>query len=132
MKRLSLHTLTVTLVSLAGLIAVAALVIAYLAITTAQGAEGREEHREAVQALIQTRNLAASRSHSIEESCYEQNERNRAAVRTLNDEITGLGGPVSPAQRTQIEETRRFTVLLIEALVPIANCPERVKRETQP
>lgn len=65
-----------------------------------------------------------SRRDSVRSSCREQNERHDSTVKTLD----GLLKAAPDSAQEQIKQTRAFTVILIDTLVPVRNCEERVRQ----
>jgi len=61
-------------------------------------------------------------------NCLDQNGRNRNTIQTLNNLISKL----PPSQLAQAEQSKEFTILLINALVPIRNCQQVAKQSVQP
>lgn len=61
-------------------------------------------------------------------NCLDQNARNRGTKRTLNDLISKL----PPEDQVQAQQTKFFTIVLINALVPIHNCKEVAQQSVQP
>lgn len=80
---------------------------------------------------IRTEEIQASRKNSILISCEEQNTRNENSISTLDDLLT-KGNFLSHAETMQIEQTKTFTILLINALAPKQDCVQRVKKFTKP
>lgn len=80
---------------------------------------------------IRTEEIQSSRKNSILISCEEQNTRNENSIFTLDD-LLSRGKFVSQAETMQIEQTKTFTILLINALAPKQNCAQRVKKFTKP
>lgn len=80
---------------------------------------------------IRTEEIQASRKNSILISCEEQNIRNENSISTLDD-LLSRGKFVSQSETMQIEQTKTFTILLINALAPKQNCAQRVKKFTKP
>lgn len=81
-------------------------------------ATGIDQQRLAAAAKSQSENIQTERAESIRVSCYEQNSRNRLAVKRLRS-ITE--NPVAI----------RRTVLLIDALVPVRNCVELAEKRVR-
>lgn len=80
---------------------------------------------------VRTEEIQSSRKNSILISCEEQNMRNENSISTLND-LLFKNKIISIQQKNQIEQTKTFTILLINALAPRQNCAMRVKRFTKP
>lgn len=68
--------------------------------------------------------IQQSRRDSVLISCREQNSRHDNTVKTLD----GLISSSPPERKTQARQSRAFTVLLIDALVPKRNCQQRVRQ----
>lgn len=66
------------------------------------------------------------RADSIRRACIEQNARHDATVATLDRLLAERMNEVPPARRAQLRDSRRFTVLLIDALAPKRDCSARV------
>lgn len=80
---------------------------------------------------IRTQEIQASRKNSILISCEEQNIRNENSISTLDD-LFAKSKFISKAGTVQIEQTKTFTILLINALAPKQDCAQRVKKFTKP
>lgn len=61
-------------------------------------------------------------------ACLEQNARNVKTITTLDKQINKiLNDPkVSDQRKARLKESRRFTVLLINALAPVKDCKDLV------
>jgi len=69
--------------------------------------------------------IEASRTADAERSCYETDKHNSATIRVLSTKLAAKtkGVVLTPAQRIQLEETKIFVILLIDALEPYrSNC----------
>lgn len=62
--------------------------------------------------LIQT-----SRYDATKRSCLEQNERHDGTIKTLDEQLK-VAVALRPKQAKEIQQSRSFTVLLIDALAP--------------
>jgi hypothetical protein len=80
---------------------------------------------------IRVKEIQASRKNSILISCEEQNSRNENSISTLNN-LLSKKLIVSKEKLMQIEQTKNFTILLINALAPKQNCAQRVEKFTRP
>ena len=79
---------------------------------------------------VQTRSVSEAiqenREELIRTGCEEQNARNHNTIATL-DALLEQAKDENPERARRIEESRDFTVLLINALVPVRDCDEVVR-----
>ncbi len=61
-------------------------------------------------------------------SCLNQNERNSNTKATLN----GLIAKLPPDQRQQAEQSKYFTLLMVNAIIPTQNCIVVAEQAVQP
>lgn len=80
---------------------------------------------------LRTSEIQSSRRNSILISCEEQNTRNENTVNTLED-LIGKAKFNTAIEMDQLDQTKTFTILLINALAPKQNCKARVAKLTKP
>lgn len=68
-----------------------------------------------------------SRAEVTYTSCLGQNQRNKNTVKALDKQIEKAKKTASPEQLARLKASRDFTVLLINALVPVQDCEQIVK-----
>lgn len=72
----------------------------------------------------QGQTIQAERRASVLRNCHDQNQRHWNTIATLDELIA----QAPPARRAQAAASRRYTVLLIQALAPLQDCDALVKR----
>lgn len=70
--------------------------------------------------------IQVNREEIVRENCEDQNARHDSSIAAL-DEVLSRAVKENPERREQIEQSRTATVLLIDALVPVQDCEERVE-----
>ncbi len=73
----------------------------------------------------QTEQIQSERARNIRQACEAQNARHDATIETLDRLIAR----VPPSQRSEAQQSRASTVLLINALVPKRRCSEVVRKQ---
>lgn len=76
-----------------------------------------------------TQQIQDERAANILRSCQEQNQRHDAAIRALDQLIAKAQTTAGPAQVERMRQSRASTVLLIDALAPMRDCPALVTRQ---
>jgi hypothetical protein len=72
--------------------------------------------------------IKSSRKSSILTSCTEQNLRNDNTVYNLNK----LLNKAKITSKAQLQQTKFFTIVLIDSLAPKQDCAARLKKFTKP
>lgn len=75
--------------------------------------------------------IQSSRADSIRRSCVEQNVQHDETIRTLDEQIAERKRTASPEIARRLDESRAFTLLLIQALAPRQDCGRRVDQLTR-
>lgn len=70
------------------------------------------------EANIRATQIQQQRYDTTYANCVDQNRRNLKTIKTLNNEINQL--PAS--ERLRAAQSKEFTILLVQALVPKRNC----------
>lgn len=78
-----------------------------------------------LKAINTANDVQEAREDAIRTTCQETNERHDNTIEALDDALD-RAEHLHPAQAEQIERSRTFTVLLINALVPKQDCEQRV------
>ena len=73
------------------------------------------------------RDIQEEREFATRFTCEDINARHRRTLKVLDDRIKRLIR-TNPERAAQVKESREFTVLLIEAIVPLRNCEEFTKK----
>lgn len=75
-----------------------------------------------------TDEIQASRELSTRTACRDQNARHDNTIKTLNQLVAQRKATASPAQRKQLADSLKPTILLIDALTPRRDCEKVVAR----
>lgn len=71
----------------------------------------------------QNAKIQAERRASVIRSCVSQNMRHDNTIKTLDKEISQL----PPDRQAQAAASRKFTILIIDALAPKKNCEKQAE-----
>lgn len=89
--------------------------------------------RQARSAHALAANVSAEHQQAVLTECENQNVRHDATIRELDKLLARARMRfTSPAQRRQLAESQRSTVLLIDALAPKQNCVTLMKQLSRP
>lgn len=81
-----------------------------------------ESKRVADKLALVVATIQQEREANIGRSCVDQNTRHDNTIRELDARLELASQTLSPAQRAQLEQSRDFTVALIDALAPRRDC----------
>lgn len=73
-----------------------------------------------------------SRKSSILTSCNETNIRNINAVNILSEKLNQESKKLNSFEKEQLQNDKKFIILLIDSLDPVQNCKARVAKLTKP
>lgn len=106
--------------------------LSYRALDAASGLRqlGRENTAIAANALNLATAIQQQRIGLVRVECEAQNRRHTETIRTFHRILVRAKRHAHGARRAQIAESRRATVLLIDALAPYQNCTRAVRRAT--